>query len=155
MMEQINPSVSPAHKGGGLLGAIVGGAAGVLAGIGTTIATWNPGAGVAAGLAAGAGTTAALAGAGSTMGGLVGSKVDPSKASNQSQTVPLDQSQAPSGLPIDSMQAHPELQLATIADARSALPMAGLSQPEYQQTSDLLNNAHSMLSQRLGIGGQA
>lgn len=146
-LEDINQPIVPGHKGSGMLGTVVGG----LAGLGAAIATVAT-AGAAAptlGLAAG------MIGAGSTIGGIAGNQIDPAQAPKQTSDVPQQQDTPPGNLPIDSMKDHPELQLGAIADARAALPMANLPQPQYAQYDNILSQAHGILSQRLGIGGMS
>lgn len=141
----IQQTVDQPHQGSGILGAVVGGVAGLIAGI----ATMNPTAGVAAGL----GTAASLASAGSAIGGLAGQAIDPAKAASASSHVEQNAPPPmPKRLPIDALSEHPELQMAYIQDAKQALPMANLSQPQYQQYSDMLNQAHGILQNRLGVG---
>lgn len=167
----VNQTIDSPHKGSGLMGALVGAGIGLAAGIATVASAGAAapatvpaaGAGVAAAtagtaatagsVAGAAGTIAGATGAGETLGGLAGGVIDPAKAAESSSHSPMN-SASQAKLPIQSMQDHPELQIANLVDAKSAIKEDGsLTGPQADQYLGMLNAAHSKLQQRLGIGG--
>lgn len=149
-LTDIQQTVTPGKKGGGLFGSVLGGVLGAIAGIATTVATWNPGAGVGAGLATAGATTASLAGAGMGLGGVAGEALDPSKAPEASQTIGQVASKKPK---LSSMASMPDVQLAQVQSAKKLVPSSSLPPETADSYMKMLDAADKRLKGRLGIGG--
>jgi hypothetical protein len=132
-MTPINLKPRQSGGSGGLWGKIIGGIAGAVA------APFTAGASLAA--------VPALMGAGSAIGGMVGSAVDPGKISGGGGVQSTESGVKATPLDTTAM-LDPEVQQATVLDSKKALwgepsiPMA-----EKQRYSDVLDQTHSALEE--------
>lgn len=133
-------------KGGGLFGSIAGAVVGGLGGLAAAAAAPITG---GASLAAIPGAIAGGMAAGSTLGGIAGEAIDPSKAASESPVISHSEAQK---MPLQSMQMHPEVQLATLQDAQNALKQDGsLPADQMDQYGSMLTQAQMKIKQRMGL----
>ena len=134
-MEPVVQTSTPPKSGGGglfgIIGAGIGGLVGVVAG--------GP-QGAVQGLSAGQG-----------LGTAIGNVAQPPQAGKTNQGIPLDNTPPPS-FPSSTMEDHPEVQLATLMDAKQALQQAG-SVPGmfYDDANNQLDQAIGKTKTSLGI----
>jgi hypothetical protein len=144
-LANINPVVSQPKQGkGGVLGSILGTAPGLALGIGSLIAApFTAGSTLPL---AGAGFGAA--GAGGMIGGMIGNKVDPSTPGSQSAAAPVQETSRKA--PLSQFQENPEVQLATLMNAKKQLPQANLPGEQMSQYGAMLDEAGNRIRQNLG-----
>ena len=137
-----DPVPTPARRSGGkggLWGSIVGGVAGVGS---LAAAPFTGGTSLAA--------LPAVLGGVSAAAPVVGNLIDPAKVSGgegQASAVPLVQGPKAK---MSVMAQDPNVQLATIANAKSLIPQSRMSQSDAEEAMSLLNGAQSKLQYRLG-----
>jgi hypothetical protein len=130
----LNPIYIPERqkRGGGLFGKIAGGLAGLAAGV---AAPFTGGASLAA--------IPGLMAAGSTVGGIAGEAISPSKASPGGGGNPVLET---------AMQADPMAQMAMLSESQNSLKGYPLPTDQAQEAWDYYERAKQDLRKRMNLG---
>lgn len=141
-LTDINPVVDPPKKGKGFLGTVLGGGLGMLAGAALAPVTGG------ASLAATAGGALAGMGAGSQIGGIIGEAASPSKDGSVSPTISQSETKRAK---MTTMSQSPEVQLATVVNAKKQVPASTLPPQTADEYMKVLSEAEKRLKGRLGV----